>query len=51
MMINVEVLLPYNGEYTQADKVIGRDTDRESKHDGTYNRNPNINTRIYDIMF
>ena len=35
----------------QAAKVLGRSTDIEGNPIGSYDPNPMINTRVYDVMF
>ena len=35
----------------QVAKVIDRSTDRYGNPVGTYNRNPSVNTQVYDVMF
>ena len=49
--IDVEVLLPQNGDVMQAAKVIGRSTDIEGNPIGSYDPNPMLNTRVYDALF
>ena len=51
LFLNAEVLLPQNGEYMQAATVIGRISDYDGNPVGTYNINPIVNTRVYDVMF
>ena len=49
--VGAEVLLPQNGKVMQAAKVLGRSTVIEGNPIGTYDPNPMINTRVYDVMF
>ena len=45
--LNMEVLLPQNGEHLRAAKVLG--VSEQSK--GRYDLNPVENSQIYDVMF
>ena len=49
--IDAEVMLPKDGEHMQAARVIGQSRDKEGKTIGTFNQNPILNTKIYDVMF
>ena len=49
--LTAEVLLPQNGEYMQAAKVISRAKDGDGNVIGEYNRNPILDSRVYDVMF
>ena len=49
--INNEVLLPQDGEYMKAARVIQRTKDDQGKIRGSHNPNPILDTRIYDVMF
>ena len=51
LYLNAEVLLPQNDEHIRAAKVIGRSRDRDGNHIGTYDSNPILNSRVYDIVF
>ena len=51
LYLDAEVLLPQDGEHMRAAKVIGRTTNSDGVPLGTYNSNPILNTRIYDVMF
>ena len=51
LYLNAEVLLPQDGEYLRAARVIGRATGEDGVPIGTYDSNPILNTRIYDVMF
>ena len=44
-------MLPQNGEYIQASKVIGRSTDIGVNPVGTYRINHISNTQVYGVMF
>ena len=45
------MLLPQDGEHMGAAKVIGKTTNSDGVPLGTYNSNPILNTRVYDVMF
>ena len=49
--IDAEVMLPKDGEYMQAARVIGQSRDKEGKTIGTFNQNAILNTKVYDVMF
>ena len=49
--INAEVLLPQNGEHMRAARVIGFAKDDKGREKGTYNPEPVLDTRIYEVMF
>ena len=49
--IESEVLLPRNGEELSSAKVISRVKDKNGKVKGSYNKNPILDTRVYDVMF
>ena len=49
--IDVEVMLPKDCEHMQAARVIGQSRDKEGKTNGTFNQNPILNTKVYDVMF
>ncbi len=49
--INNEVLLPRDGEHMMAAKVIQRTKSDDGKIQGSHNRNPILDTRVYDVMF
>ena len=51
LFLNAEVLLPQDGEYLQAARVIGRSKDEDGMPVGLYNSNPILNTRVYDVEF
>ena len=51
LYLNAEMLLPKNGEHIQAARVVGRSTGGDGKPIGEYNRNPILDTRIYNVMF
>ena len=51
LYLNAEVLLPQDGEYMQMATVIGRATDSDGVPVGSYDSNPILNTRLYDVMF
>ena len=48
--LNAEVVLPKDGEYMQAARVIGRATNSDGNPVGTYDKNPILNTQVYDVM-
>lgn len=39
------------GENLQSAKVIGRHTNRDGSVKGSFNENPILDTRVYDVMF
>ena len=51
LYIHNEVLLPQNGEYMQAAKVISSARDSKGVPIGSYNVNPALNTKVYDVQF
>ena len=51
LYIDAEVMLPQNGEHMQAARVIGQSVGKDGKTFGTFNQNPIMNTKIYDVMF
>ena len=51
LYIDSEVLLPQNGEYTRAAKVVDRTKNQDGKVNGYHNTNTILDTRIYDFMF
>ena len=49
--IDAEVMLLKDGEHMQAVRVIGQSRDKEWKTIGTFNQNPILNTKVYDVIF
>jgi hypothetical protein len=49
--LDAEVVLPQNGEHMRAARVIGRSKGPDGSVKGSFNTNPILNTRIYDVMF
>ena len=49
--IESEVLLPRNGKEMSSAKVVSWVKDKYGKVKGTYNKNPILDTRVYDVMF
>ena len=49
--INAEVLLPQNGEHMRAARVIRIVQDSDGREKGSYDPNPILNTRVYEVMF
>ena len=49
--LNAEVLLPQNGAHMRSAKVIGRAKDFDGMDIGSYNPNPLLDTRVYEVMF
>ena len=43
--------MPTKGEYLMKARVVGRVRDDMGKPKGTYNPNPMIDTREYEVMF
>ena len=51
LYMDAEVMLPKDGEYMQAARVIGPARDKNGKQIGTFNQNPILNTKVYEVMF
>ena len=51
LYINAEVMVPKDGKHMQAAKVIRQAKNKFGKTYGTYNQNPILNTKVYDVMF
>ena len=51
MYLNMEVLLPQDGEQMRAARVLGRAKDDRGNIKGSFNDNPILNTCVYDVMF
>ena len=49
--IESEVLLPWNGKEMSSAKVVSWVKDNNEKLKCTYNKNPILDTRVYDVMF
>ena len=49
--LTAAVLLPQDGEYLKAAKVVQRVTDGNGDVIGKYNSNPILDTRVYKVMF
>ena len=49
--IESEVLLPRNDKEMSSEKVVSWVKDKYVKVKGTYNKNPILDTRVYDVMF
>ena len=49
--IESEVLLPRNGKKMSSEKVVSLVKDKDVKVKGAYNKNPILDTRLYDVMF
>ena len=49
--IESEVLLPRNGKKMNSAKVVSRVKYKDGKVKSTYNKNPILDTRVYDVMF
>ena len=49
--MEMEVVLPRNGEHLQAARVIGPSRDNDNAKRGRYDPNPIKNTQVYDVMF
>ena len=50
-LIGAEVILPQNGVSMQSGKVVGRVTDGSGKPIGVYNKDPLLDTRVYEVIF
>ena len=44
-------MLPKDGEHMQAARVIGQSRDKEGKTIRTFNQNPILNMKVYNVMF
>ena len=51
LLIGAEVILPQNGVNMQAGKVVGRVLSKDGLAIGSYNKNPVLDTRVYEVMF
>ena len=51
LYIDSEVLLPQNGEYTRAARVVDRTKNQDGKVIGNHNTNHIFDTRVYNVMF
>ena len=49
--LNAEVLLPQDGEYLQAARVLKKSLDSAGNYKGESHNNPMLDTRIYDVIF
>ena len=49
--IESEVLLPSNGKEMSSAKVVSGVKDKGGRVKGTYNKNPILDTRMYDVLF
>ena len=49
--LNAKVLLPQNGAHMRSATVIGRSKTYDGMEIGKFNPNPELDTRVYDIMF
>ena len=49
--IEFEVLLPKNGKEMSSEKLVSRVKYKDGKLKVTYNKNPILDTRVYDVMF
>ena len=50
-LIGAEVVLPQDGVRMQSGKVVGRVTDGSGKPIGVYNKDPLLDTRVYEVIF
>ena len=50
LLKDAEVILPHR-DNLEAATVIGRSKDGEGKYIGTYDKNPIVDTTVYDVMF
>ena len=50
-LIGAEVILPQDGTTMQAGRVVGRVLDNSGKPVGAYNKDPLLDSRIYEVMF
>ena len=49
--IGAEVLLPKEGASKQAEKIVSRVLNKDGNPVGAYNRDPLLDTRVYEVMF
>jgi hypothetical protein len=49
--LGAEVLLAQDGEHMQSAQVVKRVVDENGRAKGSYNSNPMLNTRVYEVMF
>ena len=49
--LNSEVLLPQDGEHSQAARVLKKSLDSAGNLKGESHNNPMLDTRIYDVIF
>ena len=50
-MLGMELMLPQDGIDMRTGRVIGRVTDRDGRPVGKYDKDPLLDTRIYDVEF
>ena len=50
-LIGAECILPQGGATMQAGKVIGRVVDDSGRPVGTFNKDPLLDSRVYEVMF
>ena len=48
---NSEIILPRDGEHFQSTRVVCRATESDGLTIGIFNKNPNLDTIIYEVMF
>jgi len=51
LLMNAEVMLPFQGREMQSAQVVGRSKNHEGNTRGTYDKNRYLDTRTYDVMF
>ena len=51
LLMNAEVLLPFQGREILSAQAIGRSKYQEGNTKGTYDKNRYLGTRTYDVMF
>jgi len=51
LYLEAEVMLPKDGVHLQAARVVGRAKDSNGKKIGLFNKNPILNTQVYEVMF
>ena len=49
--MEAEVVLPRDGDHQKSARVVGVSRNNEGQKIGEFNRNPILNTKVYDVMF
>ena len=51
LMVNTKVILPQVGEHTRAARVLGRAKNDKGTCIGAYDKNPILDTRVFNVEF